>query len=245
MKKIIVFTILLSSWVFGAEIQCDPRKLADQKSTWKVTDGNFKDEHYRDILYEDNIICRILTRFMPVFQCIRQEAIRSGNNIIYKNLDDGFFASSKSIKENFVSQRKAHYLILKPNEVILENRGFVRDSFYLTIACKSMVISEAIYNYLFALKLAAKNNNRNIKIDILGVLKHSKEKDPDLGNCCKLTKPIIHGIAECCICMDAASNIIFMPCKHLCACEDCALLTKDKCPICQQNYEKQEKIYWQ
>jgi len=32
---------------------------------------------------------------------------------------------------------------------------------------------------------------------------------------------------ECCVCMDAIANIVFMPCRHLCACKGCA----DNLPI--------------
>jgi hypothetical protein len=42
---------------------------------------------------------------------------------------------------------------------------------------------------------------------------------------------------ECCVCMEKQKNQIFMPCKHMCCCSDCAssvIRVQKKCPICRQ-----------
>lgn len=41
---------------------------------------------------------------------------------------------------------------------------------------------------------------------------------------------------ECCICLDAAKDRVFLPCRHMCCCEGCAASvqdTKQPCPICR------------
>lgn len=47
---------------------------------------------------------------------------------------------------------------------------------------------------------------------------------------------------ECNICMDADSDTVFMPCRHMCACATCA----DKlatCPICRKHIDHCIKVY--
>jgi len=36
----------------------------------------------------------------------------------------------------------------------------------------------------------------------------------------------------CCICLEETKSILFLPCKHICACKTCAL-TVDRCPLDQ------------
>ena len=50
----------------------------------------------------------------------------------------------------------------------------------------------------------------------------------------------------CSICLDNKKDHLFMPCRHLCICEDCSKkinIKKDKCIICREKIESIIKIY--
>jgi len=43
---------------------------------------------------------------------------------------------------------------------------------------------------------------------------------------------------RCVICMDEPSNVLILPCRHLCLCEDCSrslISNQNKCPICRES----------
>ena len=44
----------------------------------------------------------------------------------------------------------------------------------------------------------------------------------------------------CAICMALTANTMFVPCRHMCVCEDCGKSfmkeTKQSCPICRKTY---------
>ena len=48
----------------------------------------------------------------------------------------------------------------------------------------------------------------------------------------------VYESSECVVCLDAPPAIIFAPCGHFCACEECATSlhrTTKKCPMCRAN----------
>ena len=48
----------------------------------------------------------------------------------------------------------------------------------------------------------------------------------------------------CKVCMDAEICFVFLPCGHLCTCENCAVNRNLKdCPICRVRIEKRNKIF--
>jgi hypothetical protein len=47
---------------------------------------------------------------------------------------------------------------------------------------------------------------------------------------------------QCVICMDAPKCVVLMPCKHYCACEDCAGLLQ-QCPLCRKMVIHTLKIF--
>jgi hypothetical protein len=50
---------------------------------------------------------------------------------------------------------------------------------------------------------------------------------------------------ECVVCMTNIVNSALLPCRHMCLCEECAVLLKSKsnrCPICRTNVSKMVKI---
>ena len=48
--------------------------------------------------------------------------------------------------------------------------------------------------------------------------------------------------SECCICLDAAPDVLIVPCNHKIVCETCYKLI-DTCPICRCKIENSDKIY--
>merc|ERR1711964_588691 len=39
---------------------------------------------------------------------------------------------------------------------------------------------------------------------------------------------------ECCACMTNPCSVIFLPCLHLCVCQECLVKLEDKCPMCRK-----------
>lgn len=48
--------------------------------------------------------------------------------------------------------------------------------------------------------------------------------------------------AECVICMDAKSEVVFVPCGHMCCCQPCASKEMDSCPMCRSHIERTIKV---
>lgn len=49
--------------------------------------------------------------------------------------------------------------------------------------------------------------------------------------------------SECCICMAARFQIAFIPCGHLCVCQQCSI-SVDYCPVCRKNIEDRVQIFY-
>lgn len=48
----------------------------------------------------------------------------------------------------------------------------------------------------------------------------------------------------CCICLDERKCIVFLPCNHLCICENCSVNHKvKKCPLCREKVDKNLKVF--
>ena len=48
----------------------------------------------------------------------------------------------------------------------------------------------------------------------------------------------------CKVCMDAEISFVFLPCWHMCTCENCAVNGNLKdCPICRMKIEKRKKTF--
>ncbi|BFY98345.1 hypothetical protein BsWGS_01384 [Bradybaena similaris] len=51
-------------------------------------------------------------------------------------------------------------------------------------------------------------------------------------------------LANCKVCLIKPSQIMFVPCKHICCCDNCASLLRGKnCPICREQSFGYEKVY--
>ncbi|XP_026725956.1 E3 ubiquitin-protein ligase LRSAM1-like [Trichoplusia ni] len=48
--------------------------------------------------------------------------------------------------------------------------------------------------------------------------------------------------AECVICMDAQSEVVFVPCGHMCCCQSCSNKEMDSCPMCRSSIERIIKV---
>ena len=46
----------------------------------------------------------------------------------------------------------------------------------------------------------------------------------------------------CKICMDEEMQVLFVPCNHMVACEDCAIIVK-QCPICRVDITNTIRVY--
>jgi hypothetical protein len=47
----------------------------------------------------------------------------------------------------------------------------------------------------------------------------------------------------CVVCMDAAKTHIVLPCGHMCVCEACAQLLRDRCPVCRGPIERITQVF--
>ena len=47
----------------------------------------------------------------------------------------------------------------------------------------------------------------------------------------KEEKEEVEDLTLCCICMDDKKDVLFLPCKHICACANCSNVKT--CPICR------------
>ena len=45
------------------------------------------------------------------------------------------------------------------------------------------------------------------------------------------------GDAECVVCLEAAKEVLLLPCRHMCVCSTC-LTHIDKCPVCRASFEE-------
>jgi hypothetical protein len=46
------------------------------------------------------------------------------------------------------------------------------------------------------------------------------------------------------VCMDAPKNRVVLPCMHMCACEACAQLLRDRCPVCRGPIERITQLFY-
>lgn len=48
---------------------------------------------------------------------------------------------------------------------------------------------------------------------------------------------------RCIVCMENPREVILLPCKHVCLCEDCAEKINRKCPVCDKRIEGKRAVY--
>jgi hypothetical protein len=47
----------------------------------------------------------------------------------------------------------------------------------------------------------------------------------------------------CVVCMDAPKNRVVLPCMHMCVCEACAQLLRNRCPVCRGPIERIAQLF--
>lgn len=47
---------------------------------------------------------------------------------------------------------------------------------------------------------------------------------------------------ECVVCMDSKSEVVFVPCGHMCCCQPCSQNELETCPMCRINIERKIKV---
>ena len=50
------------------------------------------------------------------------------------------------------------------------------------------------------------------------------------------------GDGSCCVCYNKLPCVVFLPCRHMINCVECAL-SISKCPVCRTNIEYSFKIF--
>jgi hypothetical protein len=48
---------------------------------------------------------------------------------------------------------------------------------------------------------------------------------------------------QCVVCMDAPKNRVVLPCMHMCVCEACAQLLRDRCPVFRGTIERIAQLF--
>ena len=57
-------------------------------------------------------------------------------------------------------------------------------------------------------------------------------------------RPRVEGTGgECMICNDRQANMLFLPCRHVMACNTCSAQLKDKCPVCRSEIDAKYEIF--
>lgn len=69
----------------------------------------------------------------------------------------------------------------------------------------------------------------------------TKEKETDEVQKKEETKEIEKD-SNCCVCINSAPAIVFIPCGHLCACEECSKKC-DVCPVCRNAIDSKIKVF--
>ena len=95
----------------------------------------------------------------------------------------------------------------------------------------------AIYQHFKNQNLQAENERlqRQVRRQEVENLKFGKDENFEI-------------LQECSICLARPKEILFQPCGHVCACQDCAneiLIDGGPkiCPICRQNVESCQRVY--
>lgn len=70
----------------------------------------------------------------------------------------------------------------------------------------------------------------------------SSDQEHSGSDCCSSSDEI--PLANCKVCLVKSSQIMFLPCKHICCCDHCASRLRGKnCPICREPTMSFEKVY--
>lgn len=114
---------------------------------------------------------------------------------------------------------------------------------HFTVVLEQLCTNESVYLfYYFASdaheKYRLSKQKYDVRVRSIQRCGLSFSVDPIYGS--------MHGVAsaseteKCAICLDNDANTIFIPCRHMCLCEDCGKIliksNNEVCPICRKPY---------
>lgn len=114
------------------------------------------------------------------------------------------------INENGVIYNNAYnneYNCKFPKDIRVENK-------YYSIGCNDIELTDNGGKCFYNIK------KKNIKI-----IDFDNEEKKDI---------VVFDANECVICMEKATEVIFVPCGHKCACRGCSDKLKKECPLCRR-----------
>ena len=47
----------------------------------------------------------------------------------------------------------------------------------------------------------------------------------------------------CVVCLSEESNMVFIPCGHVCTCESCSSNLRNSCPVCRKSFTHSQRVY--
>ena len=147
---------------------------------------------------------------------------------------------------NMICKKCSNTLLVKTNLILLqkyeknENSGFTCDicgrlflqKYNLTFRCFKCnfdLCQICAFNFIKNKNILYPNLPQKINKDNN---KENDKKDSDDEN----------DTLKCVICLENNKSYLFMPCKHVCCCENCSKNLKE-CPICRNKIESSFKIY--
>ena len=100
----------------------------------------------------------------------------------------------------------------------------------------------------------SKDENEKIPLEILEYLENIEQENQVLkeklesleleSKSLKIKNQELEDVRLCKVCMEAEICFLFLPCWHMCSCENCAV-NRDlkKCPICRVKIEQRKKVF--
>mmetsp|Transcript_30330 Transcript_30330/g.44604 ORF Transcript_30330/g.44604 Transcript_30330/m.44604 type:complete len:267 (-) Transcript_30330:249-1049(-) len=61
------------------------------------------------------------------------------------------------------------------------------------------------------------------------------EHESSCGDAFKKTVEVGKELPDCCVCLEARSEMVLVPCKHICLCKSCCSTKVSKCPFCRSS----------
>ncbi len=86
--------------------------------------------------------------------------------------------------------------------------------------------------------------DRTMQVELLDILDPLREVLHSVTPAVQLPAPRRGGMVsnECCVCLDAAFCVLYLPCSHLCCCAQCSR-ELSLCPVCRVAIENKLPVY--
>ncbi|CAG5125735.1 unnamed protein product [Candidula unifasciata] len=146
-----------------------------------------------------------------------------------------------------VSERKDQ--IIKERERVIEQRDQLLEQNCYELEMKTKEV-EDLHRHIRSLQAALERQNRCEKQVIISLSFTDGDNSSSQSQVehCSESKSTVDEfpVASCKVCLVKQSQIMFLPCKHLCCCDTCAaqlLQLGQNCPICREPNMSFEKVY--